>query len=152
MSGIKFSNTTPAPPSGQSLVIFQNDGQGNVSAAYENGLVLTLTCGANVNAFQGVVVLSDGLAYPADQGTATHAGKFVGVAETSATTGNTIRIRQAGVLNNLGFLFTPGNRIYVGSSGALIQTVPTGLYEQPVGVALSASDLEVDIGPVIVYA
>lgn len=37
MSGIKFSNTTPAAPGGQALVTFQADGQGHISAAYTPG-------------------------------------------------------------------------------------------------------------------
>lgn len=37
MSGIKFSNTTPAAPGGMSLVQFQADGQGHISAAYTPG-------------------------------------------------------------------------------------------------------------------
>lgn len=44
MSGIKFSNTTPVAPSGKSLVTFQADGQGNISAAYTAG-----TGGGGVN-------------------------------------------------------------------------------------------------------
>jgi len=37
MSGIKFSNTTPAAPGGMALVTFQADSQGNISAAYTPG-------------------------------------------------------------------------------------------------------------------
>jgi hypothetical protein len=152
--GVKFSNSNPAAPSGQTLVTFQKDAStGEVSAAVESGVTLTLVAGQNINAFQGVVIQSDGLAYKADVTNLGHAGKFIGVAETSVTTGNTLRIRQVGVINNLGFLFTPGNRIYVGGSpGDLIQTPPIGLYEQLVGLALSASDLQIDIGTVVVYA
>lgn len=47
MSGIKFSNTTPPAPGGQSLVTFQADGNGNISAAYTPG-------GGGAGAFNGV--------------------------------------------------------------------------------------------------
>jgi hypothetical protein len=151
MSGIKFSNTTPAAPAGKTLVQFQADGQGNISAAYE-GDTLILTAATNINANSGIVVLSDGLAHYADAATLAHAGLFVGVSETSALAGNPVRIRGAGLVNNTGWSWTVGARVYVGLAGALTQSINVGLFEQAVGVATSAFDLDINIGPPIVYA
>lgn len=114
-------------------------------------IIVTLTCGENINAFQAMVVHSDGLAYKADDATAADANRIVGVAITSATTGNPVNAQQT-VVVNVGFLFTAGATVYLGSAGALVQTHSTGLFELPLGVALSASQLEIQIGTPIFYA
>ncbi len=151
--GVKFSNTNPVAPAGMTLATIQKDpATGEISIAVESGVVTTVTAGGNINQYQGVVIQSDGLAYRADVTNSAHIGAFLGIAETSATTGNTLRVRQLGVINNLGWAWTPGGTVFVGGSpGDLIQTIPTGLYQQPVGVAISAVDLQIDIGTVIVY-
>jgi len=114
--------------------------------------VVTLLCGENVNAYQAVAVRSDGLAYKADAGTVADASRFVGVAITSATAGNSIQVQQEGVLVNNGFLFTAGEAVFLGAAGALVQTPNAGAFELPLGVALSSSELAVQIGLPIVFA
>ena len=154
MSGIKFSNTTPAAPSGQKLVTFQNDGQGHISAAYAPQELVTLTAGENINAYQVVIVKSDGLVWKADAATTAHAGAVIGIADTSATTGNPLNIQSSGVMLNMGWSWTVGARVYVGLGGALTQTVPSGSgnFEQVIGIALSATELDINIGTPIVLA
>lgn len=128
------------------------DAHGGVTLNVTMGGALTLTAGQNINAFQGIAVRGDGLAYIADAGTVADAGRFVGISVTSATTGNPVQFQQNGIINNNGFLFTPGETVYLGLSGALVQTPGTGLFELPVGVAISASELAVEIGLPIIYA
>ena len=116
---------------------------------------ITLTCGQNINAYQVVAVRSDGLAYIADASAVADANRIVGVATTSATTGNTISVQQVGVVNNNGFLFTAGESVFLGLVGALIQTVPSdtpGNFSVMMGVALSASQLELQIGTPVILA
>jgi hypothetical protein len=115
-------------------------------------VVLNMTVGQNVNAYQAVAVHADGLAYIADAGNTADAGRIVGIAITSATTGNSLTVVQMGEIDNAGFLFTPGVRVYLGTSGALVQTPNAGAFELPLGVALSASKLEAQIGLPILTA
>lgn len=87
MSGIKFSNTTPAAPGGMALVTFQADGNGNISAAYTPGgggggwtpIVSKKT--ANYTAVINDVVLCD-----------TSGGGFTVTLPASASNGNGIII------------------------------------------------------------
>lgn len=150
MSGIKFSNTTPAAPSGKSLVTFQADGQGFVSAAY-SGPFTTLVAGMNINSFQVVTVHSDGKAYVADRTTSADSGRVIGIAVTSALTGGNVTIQQSGEVDNTGgWFFTPGDTMYLDTTGALTASVPTTGFELPMGVARSAGTLMLGIGTPIV--
>jgi len=124
----------------QIIVIPQSNGQ------------VTLTAGQNINAFMVITVNPDGRAYIASAATAADAGKIVGVATTSATTGNTIQVQMIGEVDNLGFNFTPGSQLFLGLNGALTTSPALGSFEQPIGVAASASRLLLTIGLPIVLA
>jgi hypothetical protein len=112
---------------------------------------ITLTAGANVNAFQAVAIHPDGRAYPADSSTTNDAGHVVGVAVTSATTGNTFTVQQAGSFDNNGWSFTPGSAVFLGYAGALSDTLPMGAaFQQQMGVSMTNSRLLVEVGlPII---
>jgi hypothetical protein len=120
--------------------------------AGESNVDVMLTVGMNINAYQTVTVHSDGLAYTVDSGSASDAGKIVGIAVTSATLGSQVTVRMDGEVDNNGFLFTPGDRIYVGSAGALTNSPNTGVFEQPVGLASATGTLLLDIGLPILTA
>jgi hypothetical protein len=124
----------------------------SASSSVSNIVKVTLTAGQNVNAYQVVAVHSDGLAYIASAATLADADRIVGVAITSALTGNPIDVQQVGTINNLGFSFTPGATVYLGLTGALVQTPNAGVFELPMGVATSASQLEVQMGLPIIFA
>lgn len=148
IGGIGVAGNVPAHPK-QTLV----SQLGNTSATWQDPVgITTMTAGENVNAFQVVAVHGDGLAYKADAGNAADADRIVGVAITSASTGNTLQVQQIGVIDNLGFSFTPGAWVYLGNTGALVQTPNTGAFEQPMGVALSATRVEIEIGLPIIFA
>jgi len=121
-------------------------------ATEATAIVLTLNAGENVNAFQAVAVHADGNAYKADAGNTADADRVVGIAITSATTGNSLTVCQVGEIDNAGFSFIPGSWVYLGTGGALVQTPNAGLFELPLGVAISASRLEAQIGQPIIKA
>ena len=112
---------------------------------------ITLTAGSNVNAFQAIAIHSDGLAYPADASTTTDAGHVVGVAVTSATSGNTFIVQQAGNFDNNGWTFAPGNSVFLGFLGAMADSLPVGAtFQQTMGVSVSNTRLLVEVGlPII---
>lgn len=128
-----------------SLILTEQPSSGGSSS-------ITLTAGENISAFQAVAVHGDGLAYKASAGTAADAVRFVGIAITSALTGSNVQVQQVGVIDNNGFLFTPGEMVFLGLAGALVQTPGVGVFELPLGVALSASELEAQIGLPILFA
>jgi hypothetical protein len=123
-----------------------------VIVSVPNTTTISLMAGENINAFQAVAVHADGLAYKADASNAADAGRVVGIAITSATTGNSLEVQQLGEIDNAGFLFTPGAWVYLGTGGALVQTPNAGAFELPLGVALSASRLEAQVGLPIIRA
>lgn len=120
--------------------------------AGEANVDVSLTAGMNINAYSTVTVRADGLAYTVDSGSSTDCGKLVGIAVTSATTGNSFTVRLVGEVDNNGFLFTPGDIIYVGLAGALSNSPNTGVFEQPVGLASASGTLLLDIGLPILTA
>lgn len=130
----------------------------NASALWSDPLgMVTMTSGQVINAFQVVAVHADGLAYKADVTNAADADRIVGIAITSATViGNTLQVQQIGKLDNPGFTFAPGRSVYLDLASALTQTVPTSVagfaFELVVGVALSATRIEIQIGLPIILA
>ena len=120
--------------------------------AGEANVDVSLTAGMNINAYSTVTVHNDGLAYTVSSGNSADCGKLVGIAITSATTGNSLTVRMDGEVDNNGFLFTPGDKIYVGLVGALTNSPNTGVFEQPVGLASAAGTLLLDIGLPILTA
>jgi hypothetical protein len=109
---------------------------------------VTLTAGQNINAFSAVAVHADGLAYIASADNADDAGRVVGVAVSSALVGDPVQIQGEGTIDNNGFLFIAGKNVFLGINGALVQTIPsgTGIVLQPLGLALSASRLDAEVG------
>lgn len=115
----------------------------------------TLTAGVNISAYQVITIHSDGMAYVADAATVADANIVMGVAITSASVGNPLTFAPSGEVDNSGFLFTPGARVYLGLSGALVETVPThpaSAFELSLGVAASSSKLFLEVGTPILLA
>lgn len=111
-----------------------------------------LTAGMNVNQFQVVYVALDGKAYLASANNLATIN-VVGIAATSATTGNSFTVQLTGEIDSNGFGFAQGERVYVGDNGALVQAVPgDATYEYPIGTAVSPSRLFVELGLPIVLA
>lgn len=117
-------------------------------------LTTSLIAGQNINAFQAVAVHADGQAYLADAGTTADINRIVGVALNSASTGNAVEIIQLGTVSNNGFLFTPGQAVYLGLAGALVQVSNSGAFELALGIALSSSKLalQIDKASAIIFA
>ena len=118
---------------------------------YVGGTDINVTTGTAVGAYQAVSLHGDGLAYPADAGTAGDAGAVVGVSTTSGGTGASVNIRVSGDVSNLGWTLAPGQQAFLGLGGAVVSSVPGGAaFQQPLGVAASSTRLLVEVGLPIV--
>src|SRR5208282_1045050 len=116
------------------------------------GSTILLTAGQNILAFQVVYVGPDGNAYLASANNIVTLN-VVGVAVTSASAGGTFIAQAMGAVNNSGFTFTAGERVYVGDGGALVQAIPgDAAYEFPIGTAENTTTLLVSLGLPIVLA
>ncbi len=128
-----------------------NGGTGNGSGSLPPAPI-SLVAGENISSYHAVVCIN-GLAYNADASTPSHAGKVIGVAINSALQNDAVNIQASGETDNLGFLFTAGQPVYLGNGGGLVQTTQTGTaFQQQIGVALSASRLLIALDEVILYA
>lgn len=146
MSGIKFSNTTPAAPGGMSLVTFQADGNGNISAAYTpggggSGSSISLAVTQTAHGFTtGQAVYFNGTQWAKAEANAI---STLGIAVVTVTDANHFVAFLAGDIQGLSGL-TAGQYYFVSDSvaGSLTTTEPTATtsYSNPVLFALSATE------------
>lgn len=119
------------------------DATGVVTIA--SGLFQSVAVG-NISSNTVVAATTGGVKNPS-LATSTDVPAIVGVAYTSATNGNAITVMKQGQLTEALWSWTPGLPIYCGlTGGAFTQTAPTTGAVVVVGVALSATTIDVDIG------
>jgi hypothetical protein len=109
---------------------------------------ITAVAGEPIGAHLVVAIHSDGKVYKASSDNIADVGKVLGIAITSATSADVnITVRVAGQVDNTGgWFFTPGEQLYLGLSGALVNDPNTGVFEQPLGVASAVGSLALEIG------
>lgn len=97
-----------------------------------------------------VTLNTSGLATPADCRTESHAAALAGATIGAAEAGASAIVRQTGLLESPGWGLTPDLPVYLGESGALVQTVPSSaLFVKQIGRALSSTSVLIDIQPAI---
>lgn len=105
---------------------------------------VSFPAGATVLAMY-VVRASGGNLYPVDTSVSTHAEQVVGVAlQSTSTVGASVSVRLGGSVNDPGWSFSEGP-VFCAASGALTQSPPTTGWLLQVGVALSATTVNINI-------
>jgi hypothetical protein len=112
---------------------------------------INMTAGAILSGHR-IVTTSGGNVIYADAGTVAHAGKILGMSIQSAIMGADLLIQIEGECVEPGWAWTPGARLYLGSSGAISETAPTSGFICPIGWAETATKIAVQIGASIVLA
>lgn len=113
----------------------------------------TGVAGAVLNGHIVVAVNADGLLIPADGTDITVLGNVVGVIEHAYNAGATVSVRQSGVIDNLGWSWTPNIPVFVGPNGSLEQTLSPGVkFSQVIGIALTSTKIHIKQQPAIVLA
>jgi hypothetical protein len=107
--------------------------------------ISTYTAGENLSAYT-VCVQADDKVYAADSSDITHAQKVVGLATTSAITDADISVQSIGIITNIGWSWTPGDKIYYTDAGTVSTTLPIAGFVQQIGVASSATTITIDLG------
>jgi Uncharacterized conserved protein (DUF2190) len=127
-----------------------------IPGSSDSAIVTTMTAAETINAYQMVSVHSDGLAYLADVTDLADTSQTIGMAITSATTGNPITVQQVGFMLNAGWNWiTPGQTLYLGTTGTITTIVPSSpgsAFELPVGTVISNTKVELQLGLPIVLA
>ena len=114
------------------------------------GYIINIQAGENLTALDWCYIkISDGRAYKADR---TDPAKRAMILITTTTTmGDVTQGYAAGIVTDWGTALTPGTIYYLSSTaGAMTGTKPTSGNYQTLGVALSASELKLEIGPLVV--
>lgn len=105
------------------------------------GQTLQRTAGETMSALRAVYEAADTRVWLADAAESTHVFSLLGVTLTAAPPGQPVDVQRAGVMDDAGWAWTPGQRVFLGPGGALTQTPPAHGFDVLIGVALSATRL-----------
>ena len=105
------------------------------------------TADTNILANHAVISTLTGCTY-ADNLTIAHMSKVIGITSTSATASNQVEIYSSGLLDGFSNL-TPNSPIYLSTAGTITQNIPSSGFLQKLGIAISTSEIIVNIGVAI---
>jgi len=168
-----------ASKSFQSLLQFENDGEvlgaagtvdelnfsgAGLSAVRVGNKVTVTSTGAASNVISGYIAdaggigghrvvrsIGSGAVGYADYSVAGHGDDTIGISTGAADAGYTVQVQQFGYLTHVGWSWTPGQPIFVGTNGALTQTAPTSGFVQVVGHASDTDEMYVSIEQAIFF-
>ncbi len=99
-----------------------------------------------VNGYQVCMLALDGTARPADGFNPTHAGKVIGLANSTQAEGMPVIIQLAGEIENLAWHLVAGEVYYLVSGGEISSTPPDTGFVQRIGVAKNSTILVINLG------
>ena len=103
----------------------------------------------NLSGHRAIRVVA-GLAYVCDGGNASHVGRAIGVSTGAATAGFDVSVQTAGILTESGWAWTDGP-VYVGASGVLTQSLSGLAYIHQIGIAVSATQIDINpLSPILI--
>lgn len=83
----------------------------------------------------------------------TSLGTVVGITTSDNNPGDITAPLMTGIIEDINWTFTPDGRVFLGDNGQLVQTLPpAALFQQVVGIALSATKVLINIMPPILLA
>lgn len=97
--------------------------------------------GENISGHALIKVVG-GLAHQCDAATLGDAGKAIGIATGAVSVGGTVSVQQGGQLTEPSWSWTEGP-VYVGATGFLTQNLSGLLYLHQIGVAISATTVNI---------
>lgn len=114
--------------------------------------------GTSVSAYIAAVALSGhiavvldaaGQALPADAAAPPHYA-VAGITTQAAAQGTPVEVINKGVLEHLGWTFTPDQPVFLGLAGAITQTLPpAAVFAKVLGIAVSPTRVSLDFQPAI---
>lgn len=91
-----------------------------------------------------------GLAYVCDGSNASHVGRAIGISTGAATAGDDVSVQTAGILTESSWSWTDGP-VYVGASGVLTQSFAGLAYVHQIGMAVSATQIDINpLSPILI--
>lgn len=98
-----------------------------------------------VNAYRVAVFRADGRVELASPTNPAHVNRIAGITLTSATAGQTVRLRAARTVRFEGWAWTPGLPVFLGANGTPTQTPPSAGFLQRLGHASAPDILTINI-------
>lgn len=97
-----------------------------------------------------IVLNSDGQCLPADPANPAHYAVAGITTQAAGAALDQVQVLTGGVLEHLGWTFTPDLPVFLGLAGALTQTLPvTAAFSKVLGVAVSPTRVSLDFQPAI---
>jgi cytochrome c biogenesis protein CcdA len=122
-------------------------------AGAPGGALLTGTAGAALSGHMVVAYDDTGELVYASAATAEHAFTVAGVTTGAAAAGAQATVQRNDVMQHNGWAWTPGAPVFLGLGGALVQTPAVGgVFLKPIGLALTAQRLMLNIQPAMFLA
>ena len=116
----------------------------------EGGATVVTVGAPPLSGHTAVAMDADGLLIYADCTNPAHIGAVQGVIANAYGAGDLAVVQTGFELVHAGWSFSPGP-VFVGASGALVQTLPMGaVFAQVVGYALAPTRIRIDVQPPIV--
>lgn len=113
----------------------------NIGSQPTVGTTLSGTAAADIVRLTLVRATPGGYA-PASSTTAAHAGTIAGIALQDAQAGDDFNFASSGALvQDDGWLWTPGQTLWIGAAGALSTDAGSGAFVQPVAIATATDEL-----------
>ena len=109
------------------------------------GQVLQRTAGQDLSALMVVYEGENGAVWPADPQVADDVLALVGVTVSAAAGGTPVNVQRMGFIEDSGWQWQPGKRVFLGHQGRLTQEPPQSGYDVLIGAALSATRLLLNI-------
>lgn len=117
----------------------------SLAATDAHNLLAEVVATGDIAAFDPVVSLG----VTADSSNLAHRGKLLGIAQAAIASGFSGNLTTAGVITNPAWSWNVGAVIYL-SMSTLSEIAPiVGAFSQQVGVAISATQIDVNIGPAV---
>lgn len=106
----------------------------------------------NISGHQVTILNAAGQLEVASCDQASHARQIVGVTVGAASAGAQASVQRFEIIEHSGWAWDPGNAVYLGASGALVQTIPAAaLFCAVIGVALSGNKILLGLQPPVFY-
>lgn len=90
-----------------------------------------------------------GKVVPASSAVAEHAFNVMGLTTNAAIADDLLTVIDTGLVEQLGWTWTPNAPVFLGLNGSVTQTPNTGVFSKPVGVALSPTKIALQLQPAV---
>ena len=107
----------------------------------DGGQALQRIAAEQLSALRAVHERPDGRVAASSASDDSHVTALLGVSLTAAEAGAAVNVQRSGVIDDSGWSWVPGARVYLGQLGAITQAPANSGFDVLIGVALSATRL-----------